>query len=129
MERSIATTLGIRVEVEPSFRADLSDPARGPWVFQYAVEITNLGASAATLVARHWIITHGDGNVEHVRGAGVVGEQPRLEPGARFHYVSACPLSTTLGAMHGTYAMVRDDGTRFDAVIAPFTLVVPGTEN
>lgn len=129
MERSIATTLGVRVEVQPTFREDMSNPARSEWVFQYAVDITNLGASAATLVSRHWIITHGDGNEEHVRGAGVVGQQPRLEPGECYFYASACPLRTTIGAMQGTFQMVRDDGTQFDAVIAPFALVVPGTEN
>lgn len=128
MEGSTAITEGIRVDVLPFFREDLSEP-QGPWVFQYQVRVTNQSDAPVRLVARHWRITHGDGSVEDVRGAGVVGEQPRIEPGASFTYASGCPLRTSLGAMEGTYLMVREDGSEFRAKIEAFTLAVPGTLN
>ncbi|MCB9778425.1 MAG: Co2+/Mg2+ efflux protein ApaG [Alphaproteobacteria bacterium] len=126
---SEATTRGVRVRVLPHFLPDQSSPATGLWVHAYQVTIENLGDEAVQLVSRHWVITNGEGEEQHVEGPGVVGEQPVLEPGQTFVYVSGCPLDTPLGAMHGTYQMVTKGGDAFDAVIAPFTLAEPGTLN
>ena len=89
------------------------------------MRISNEGSGAAQLLSRHWVITDGDGDEHHVRGPGVVGEQPRLKAGESFEYTSFCPLTTQIGSMHGTYRMVRDDGSTFDAEIAPFALALP----
>ena len=126
---SEAITEGVRVVVEATFHADRSDPMRRYWFFSYAVRITNEGPGVVQLLSRHWIITDGLGQVQHVRGPGVVGEQPVLSPGASFAYQSACPLPTAVGSMQGTYEMRRADGSRFDAVIAPFTLADPDQIN
>ncbi len=126
---SSAVTQGIRVTVRSEFRPERSSPARGRFLFSYAVEIANLGSRAATLRSRHWIITDAGGETEEVVGDGVVGRQPHLEPGERFEYSSFCILRTPHGTMRGRYRMVRDDGVGFDAEIAPFTLLVPGTLN
>ena len=123
MSGSDATTQGVRVQVHPEYRPDLSDPDAREWVFQYTVEISNVGDRPVKLLGRHWIITDGDGEVEHVRGAGVVGEQPRLLPGERHVYSSGCPLPTSMGQMEGSYMMTWDDGTRFEVAVAPFALV------
>lgn len=126
---SSAVTDGIRVEVKSDYRPDRSEPQRRRWLFSYTVTISNEGTAPAQLVTRHWIIQDGNGQREEVRGDGVVGHQPRLEPGQSFEYTSFCVLQTSHGSMRGTYQMVRDDGTRFDAVIAPFPLVVPELVN
>lgn len=127
---STAVTDGVRVTVEPRFHPDRSDPGQSTWFFSYTIEIANEGARPVRLMRRHWIITDGSGRVEHVEGPGVVGETPVLPPGARFRYTSFCPLPTSLGAMEGTYQMLRlDDGSTFDARIAPFALVDPQSEN
>lgn len=126
---STATTRGIRVDVEPEYRPDQSEPRHGLWMFAYHVTVTNSGPETVQLVSRHWIITHADGRVEEVRGPGVVGEQPVLRPGERFQYTSGCPLQTSMGTMHGTYQMVTSRGERFDAIIAPFTLAEPYSVN
>ncbi len=126
---SSAVTQGIRVTVRGTFRPERSWPAKGRFLFSYDVEIANVGTRAATLRSRHWIITDAGGVTEEVVGDGVVGHQPHLEPGERFEYSSFCILRTPHGTMRGRYRMVRDDGGRFDAEIAPFTLVVPGTLN
>lgn len=126
---SEAVTQGIRVQVTSQHLPERSNPAAGQYAFAYKVRISNEGHRPAQLVSRHWIITHGDGRVEEVRGAGVVGHQPRLAPGQHFEYTSWCMLSTPHGTMHGTYQMVRDDGERFDAEIAPFLLAVPNSLN
>lgn len=122
---SNAVTEGIRVTVQAVYLTQQSSPEDGRYVFAYTVSIANEGAEPAQLRTRHWIITDGNGSVEEVKGAGVVGETPRLEPGQAFRYTSGCVLKTPLGTMHGTYRMFRDDGTSFDAVIAPFTLASP----
>ncbi|MEM1349555.1 MAG: Co2+/Mg2+ efflux protein ApaG [Myxococcota bacterium] len=119
------TTEGITIRVESQYVPERSAPARNAHFFIYAVEIINEGDRPAQLISRHWIITDGEGHVEEVRGPGVVGEMPRLAPGERFSYTSACPLPTPVGSMRGTYRMVRDDGESFDAHIAPFTLSMP----
>jgi ApaG protein len=126
---SDATTQGIRVEVTSSYVPERSAPAASEYFFVYHVRISNVGAEAARLVSREWIITNADGAEQVVRGPGVVGEQPRLAPGESFEYTSFCPLHTSVGSMHGTYQMVRDTGERFDAVIAPFSLAVPHALN
>ena len=122
---SSAVTQGIRVTVTSQYVPEQSAPHQGRYVFAYTVVIANEGAVTATLRTRHWVITDAAGKVEEVRGDGVVGEQPRLGDGQRFQYTSRCVLTTPVGSMHGTYQMRRDDGTGFDATIAPFSLVAP----
>lgn len=122
---SEATTRGIRVQVRSSFVPERSDPDQNRWFFAYDVTISNDGEVPAQLLSRHWIITDADGRIQEVRGAGVVGEQPVLEPGESFHYTSACPLETPYGTMHGNYEMVTSGGQRFHAEIAPFLLGEP----
>jgi len=119
---SEAVTHDIRVEVLARHSPENSKPLNGEWVFQYTVRITNQGTDTVQLLSRHWIITDALDHVEEVKGPGVVGEQPVLAPGQSFKYSSWCPLKTPTGMMHGTYQMVRQDGTRFDIEIAPFAL-------
>ena len=126
---SEASTEGVVVTVEPRYHAERSSPLERYWFFTYTVTITNSGEYSVQLVSRHWIITNATGHVEHVRGPGVVGETPVLQPGQSFTYTSACPLPTSLGSMEGTYEMEREDGRRFDVAIAPFTLVDPSELN
>ena len=115
----------IRIDVETSFLEDQSDPKEHRYVFAYTITISNESTYTAQLRTRHWIITDGRGAVEEVKGDGVVGEQPRLSPGQSFQYTSGCVLTTPIGTMQGTYRFWRDDGTYFDAVIAPFSLASP----
>jgi ApaG protein len=122
---SNAVTHGIRVTVQSLYLADQSSPDDERFVFAYTVAISNEGSGTAQLRTRHWIITDGRGSTEEVRGDGVVGEQPRLEPGESFQYTSGCVLTTPVGEMHGTNRFWRDDGTYFDATIAPFSLATP----
>lgn len=126
---STATTQGIVVTVVSQYLMERSTPAEGQYAFAYKVRITNEGESVAKLRTRHWIITDAEGHVQEVRGDGVVGAQPRLEPGQAFEYTSWCMLPTPHGSMHGSYQMERDDGERFDAIIAPFTLSLPYSLN
>jgi len=115
----------IRVDVETVFVAAQSDPARNRYVFAYTITIENIGDIAAQLLTRHWIITDAAGHVQEVKGEGVVGEQPHLEPGDSFRYTSGAVLDTPLGIMEGTYHMITDDGARFEAPIAAFRLAAP----
>jgi ApaG protein len=126
---SNAITNGIRVTVSSSYVAAQSAPKAKRYVFAYTVRISNEGTETAQLKSRHWIITDGNGKVEQVRGPGVVGEQPTLRPGDHFEYTSGCVLETPRGSMHGSYQMVRADGSQFDATIAPFSLSLPYTLN
>jgi ApaG protein len=126
---STAVTDGIRVNVTSAYRPDRSEPGASRWLFTYTVKIANEGPVPAQLVSRHWIITDANGEREEVVGEGVVGHQPKLAPGEEFEYTSFCVLKTPHGSMRGTYRMVREDGTSFDARIAPFPLVLPGTLN
>jgi ApaG protein len=126
---STATTLGVQVDVESRYHPEHSDPSSKVWLFSYKVRITNHSDRAVQLVSRRWTITHGNGREEQVHGRGVVGEQPLLDPGERFEYTSFCQLETSMGAMHGTYQLVRDDGSTFDATINPFTLADPDELN
>jgi ApaG protein len=122
-------TRGIRILVKPQYVADQSDPANDHYLFAYHITIRNEGSEAVQLISRHWVITNGEGQVEEVRGPGVVGYQPELEPGQEFQYTSGCPLRTPVGSMHGEFNMVTKTGEHFDARIAPFTLAVPGAVN
>lgn len=123
---SDTTTRGVRIIVRPRFVSEQSDPAAGQWLFAYHITVQNHGPKAVQLISRHWVITNGEGQVEEVRGAGVVGHQPLLKPGEEFQYTSGCPLSTPVGTMHGEFNMiVQDSGEKFDAKIEPFRLAVP----
>ena len=117
----------IAVNAFPQFIADQSDPDSECFVFAYTITIENVGTVAAQLISRHWIITDANGKVQEVRGEGVVGEQPWLRPGDHFEYTSGAVLETAHGAMQGSYGMIGDDGTRFDAPIAVFALSIPRT--
>lgn len=119
---SEAVTNNVRVEVEAEHVPQHSLPFHNQWLFHYTVRITNEGEETVQLLSRHWIITHGNGHTEEVKGPGVVGEQPVLAPGESFEYTSRCLLTTPKGAMRGTYQMVSEDGTHFDVEIASFTL-------
>jgi ApaG protein len=129
MGASEATTRGVHVRVESAFDAGRSAPQRGQWFFLYTVTITNRSQEAVQLVNRHWVITNGDGDVEEVRGPGVVGQQPVLEPGQSFKYTSGCPLPTAFGFMRGSYEMVTGGGEAFDAEVADFELSEPYSVN
>jgi len=113
------------VAVEPAFDPVRSDPAQKQWFFLYTVTITNESERVVQLIDRHWIITDEAGQVQEVRGAGVVGEQPVLSPGESFEYTSGCPLRTATGTMRGSYRFVTPDGDSFDAAIAEFILSEP----
>ena len=117
----------INVSVRPAYVSSQSDPEHDRYVFAYTVTIRNTGSVAAKLLTRHWIITNGNHEVQEVRGEGVIGEQPHLEPGEAFEYTSGAVLETPVGTMKGSYQMVADDGTPFDADIPQFTLSVPRT--
>lgn len=119
---SEAVTRGIRVEVISQHSPENSRPQQGEYVFQYTVRITNQGSEKVQLLSRHWIITDALEHVEEVKGPGVVGEQPVLDPGQSFKYSSWCPLQTPTGMMRGSYRMVRPGGEEFDIEIAPFAL-------
>lgn len=122
---SSAVTDGIRITVASHYVADRSHPASQRYAFAYTVKIHNESDRVVKLITRHWVVTHGDGKIEEVRGAGVVGEQPVLKPGQSFEYTSGCMLTTARGTMHGTYRMVEAEGKQFDAKIAPFALEMP----
>ena len=115
----------IRVTAQPQFLTEQSDPAAERYVFAYTITIENTGTVAAQLISRHWIITDGNSQIQEVRGLGVIGEQPLLQPGEQFAYTSGCQLDTPVGTMRGTYQMTADDGTQFEAAIDEFTLSIP----
>jgi ApaG protein len=116
----------IRVDVNTNYVDDQSKPDENKFAFAYTITIRNEGEVPARLLARHWVITDANGKVQEVRGEGVVGETPHLQPGQGFRYQSGAVLETPVGAMQGSYRMVADDGTQFDAPIAPFRLAMPG---
>jgi ApaG protein len=126
---SDTTTRGVRVMVQSAYLPERSCPPDSQYFFAYRIRISNAGEETVQLLSRHWVITDGEGRVEHVRGPGVVGEQPVLEPGESFEYTSFCPLPTRIGSMHGTYQMVTAGGSAFDAEIGPFSLAVPTALN
>ena len=122
---SVALTEGIRVTVTSRYLPEQSSPTGRRYVWAYTVQVTNEGELPARLVSRHWVITDANGEVDEVKGPGVVGEQPTLEPGDTFQYTSGSVMKTPRGTMHGSYQMARPDGRGFDAEIAPFTLSMP----
>jgi len=115
----------ITVTAESQYLADQSRPDDERYVFAYHITIRNTGSIPAQLISRHWIIKDADGHVQEVRGLGVVGHQPLLQPGESFEYSSGCILTTPVGTMHGSYQMAADDGTQFEAPIAEFALAMP----
>ena len=119
---SSAITRGVKVEVESEYIPERSDVEQGYYFFAYHVTIHNESEDTVQLLSRHWIITDANGHVEEVKGAGVIGEQPVLQPGESHEYSSFCPLKTPVGTMHGSFQMIDDDGEGFDARIAPFQL-------
>jgi ApaG protein len=123
-ERSSYT---IDVQVEPRFVPDQSRPGDNRYVFAYTITLHNAGDIAARLLTRHWVITDANGKVEEVTGEGVVGEQPWIRPGDEYEYTSGAVLETSVGIMQGSYQMLADDGTHFEAAIPPFTLSIPRT--
>lgn len=120
-----AVTDGVVVEVQSRHLPEHSNVTQGRYVFSYTIQIRNDSDKTVQLRSRHWHILHGDGKDEEVRGPGVVGAQPTLAPGEQFRYSSGCVLSTPHGTMHGTYEMVRQDGSTFDAEIPAFSLSTP----
>lgn len=123
----VEVTNGIRVEVRPRFSPEHSDRSQSRWFFLYTIRITNESDRPAQLLARHWVITDAYGEVEEVKGPGVVGEQPILRPGEAFEYTSGCPLETPFGSMEGSYQMVDTAGSRFDVAIPAFALREPNS--
>ena len=116
-----------RIEVSPmpQFIPEQSDPENDRYIFAYTITIRNIGEVPAQLVSRHWIIIDGNNEIQEVRGLGVVGKQPLLQPGESFQYTSGSSLTTPIGTMKGTYQMVAEDGTHFEAEIPEFVLATP----
>ena len=117
----------LAIDVATRYLDEQSEPGQDRYVFAYTIHIRNAGRVPARLLGRHWVITDANGKVQEVTGDGVVGEQPWLRPGEDFEYTSGAVLETQLGTMHGSYEMLADDGTRFEAPIPRFTLSVPRT--
>src|SRR5665213_3214194 len=115
-----AVTQDIKIEVEPSYVQDQSDPGQAYYFFSYKVRITNESAATVQLISRHWIITDGFGQVEEVVGPGVIGQQPTLKPSESFEYTSFCPLATPTGSMQGKYIMVDPKGSEIEVQIPLF---------
>ena len=113
------------VSVRSEYLASQSTPADSRYVFAYHISITNCGTESAKLQTRHWIITDGNEQVQEVKGSGVIGEYPHLQPGESFHYTSGTVMETVVGSMQGSYQFLADDGTGFEAPVRPFTLFVP----
>jgi ApaG protein len=125
MFTSEALTRGVRVSVVSVYAPSRSRPQANEWFFLYTITIKNEGTEPVQLISRHWIITNAAGEVEEVRGPGVIGQQPVIVPGESFTYTSGCPLTTQFGTMEGTYQMVTTSGEPFDVKIATFTLSEP----
>ncbi|MFP5507430.1 MAG: Co2+/Mg2+ efflux protein ApaG [Gammaproteobacteria bacterium] len=122
---SSAANYDIQVSVETTYVESQSVPEQSRYVFAYTITIRNAGKVPAKLLTRHWIITDSNGKTQEVRGDGVVGEQPHLQPGESFRYTSGTLLETAIGSMRGSYQMIADDGVEFDAEIPAFTLAIP----
>jgi ApaG protein len=120
-----AVTRGIRVRVTPQYLEEESSPEKDRFFWAYTIDISNEGSETVQLRSRHWQITDGDGRTEEVRGPGVVGETPVLEPGKSFRYTSGCPLDTPSGIMVGTYQMTTEGGELFNVAIPAFSLDSP----
>lgn len=122
-----AVTRNVRVQVEAEFAPGRSNPQLSQWSFYYRVRVVNEGPETVQLLSRHWIITDAMGTMREVRGPGVVGKQPKLDPGESFEYTSGCDLTTPFGSMRGTYQMVTSEQQHFDIEIPMFTLTEPHT--
>ena len=120
---------GIRINVQSEYISERSNPLKKKFFFAYHIAIENQADFPAKLLSRYWNITDAEGNVEEVRGPGIIGRQPRLEKGESFDYTSFCPLRTEFGVMHGKFHMIRDDGQKFDVIIKPFKLAAPFSVN
>lgn len=116
-----------RVEVQPRYLPEQSEPQEDLYTFAYTITITNTGQAASQLISRHWLITDAGGGIEEVKGLGVVGQQPLLKPGESFQYTSGCRLPTPNGTMEGSYFFVAEDGERFEVEIPAFQLSDGGT--
>ena len=116
---------GVAVNVQTQYLAQQSDPARSSYAFAYTITITNHRIESVRLLGRHWIITDQNNKVEEVKGSGVVGQQPLIQPGQSYHYTSGAVLNTETGDMKGSYSMVSSSGDKFDAPIPLFILAVP----
>jgi ApaG protein len=125
MFTSEAVTRAVRVSVVSEYAPARSRPQANEWFFLYTITIKNEGDEPVQLMSRYWIITNAAGEVEEVRGPGVIGQQPVITPGETFTYTSGCPLTTQFGTMEGTYQMTTASGEAFDVKIAPFTLSEP----
>lgn len=117
----------IQIDVTSRYLKEQSDPAARRFAFAYTVEITNTGSVTVQLLNRHWFISDDDNQVEEVQGEGVVGKQPQIAPGETFSYTSGAVIQSEVGTMRGSYGMIAEDGTRFDAEISPFLLAMPHT--
>ena len=117
----------IQIDVRTAYLPGQSEPGQNRYVFAYTITITNAGSVPARLMTRHWVITDANEQKREVHGEGVVGEQPYLLPGTSFQYTSGTILETPVGTMEGSYQMIADDGTTFDAEIPSFTLSIPRT--
>ena len=122
-----AVTEGVTVRVAVSFLPEQSRIEAAKWFWVYHIRIENGSDEAVQLLTRHWRVTDARGMVNFIEGEGVVGEQPLLLPGQSHDYVSGCPLTTPSGAMHGSYQMLGEDGSRFDIAIPRFSLNTPVT--
>ena len=122
------TTDGFTVRVAVNYMAEQSEPAKYRWFWAYHIRIENGGDQAAQLLTRHWEISDARGALQMVDGEGVVGDQPVIKPGASYDYVSGCPLSTSTGAMHGSFQMIGEDGKRFDIAVPHFHLIAPSVK-
>ncbi len=116
----------ININVESQYMDEQSSPANDRYAFAYTITISNKGNEPVQLLTRHWLITDGNNNVQEVRGEGVVGEQPIINPGSSYRYSSGALLDTAVGTMEGSYHMQSQSGQQFDAPIAPFPLIRPG---
>lgn len=121
------TRNSIRISVRSEYLPEQSDAESNRWVFAYHVTIRNEGEQTARLLTRHWVITDAEERTQEVHGEGVIGEQPSISPGDEYQYSSGAVLETSVGTMHGSYQMLAEDGTCFDAEIPPFTLAPPNT--
>ena len=122
-------TDNIYISVQPKYLPERSNPSKPIYFFSYHIKIVNQGKDTVQLKSRYWHITDGNGNVEEIRGPGVVGNQPYLKQGERFEYTSFCPLSTEFGVMYGHFKMICDTGKKFNAIIQPFRLTIPHSVN
>jgi ApaG protein len=116
---------GVVIETQVNYLPEQSNEADNRFVFSYTITISNLGRTSAKLISRHWVITDAHNHVQEVRGQGVVGEQPLLQPSQSFEYTSGTVLTTQVGTMRGSYQMLAEDGTEFEVEIPQFVLSVP----